>query len=1448
MYFDLYLLERIYELINYGVKIWIKDNDIQVFVRSNILFTEEQKDFIKQNKNAIFECLKYNEVYSKEYDLIILKSKLNNMPLSFAQQRLWFIEQYTKGTSAYNVPMVFRLASDINLDVLIKSIKKITIRHDILRTIIKEDSNGNNYQLVLEHKEYPLNIENIEINTLIELDQVLSRQINHIYDLSNEYPIKICLYKLYNNNNIQAYNKEYYLSIVVHHIAFDGWSTDIFMKELRASYDYYLSCSQGIVSKLELPDLTIQYRDFALWQKNYLNSARLEKQLNFWKNKLNGHEQLNLVTDYQRPKQINYTGQDIYFELDEVSSSSLRELAKKLDVSLYSVALSAYYLMLKSYSNQNYIVIGTPIANRHYTQVEDLIGFFVNSVALRIKIDSRALVKDFIQNINQEVIEAQIHQDLPFEKLVEELDITKDTSRHPIFQVMFGVQKFGSELLYQNERKENQIQDILQAYHKWTKLYKIAKFDITTFIDDSHNKLIGSFNYATSLYTQETISRLIGTYIEILKQFTDLVNDKQKQEQSLSSLYYLSGKQYEKVIHQWNATEQEYSKFKTIQQLFEEQVKKSPNNIAVVYKGNRLTYEQLNKRSNQLAHYLKQNYQITPDTLIALYLNRSAHMLISILAILKAGGAYVPIDPSNPKDRTSYILEDTKAVLILTNEVYKDELKDLGISINSHNLVCLDNAGSFEKTNQQTKILAVDNEKIQEELSLQLIDNLEVEAISTNLAYVIYTSGTTGNPKGVMVEHQGIVNRIQWMNSMYPLHETDKILQKTPYTFDVSVWELLWANLYGACVVFAKPEDHKDTKSIIDLINEESITITHFVPSMLSVFEDTLSIDQERLNSSRSSRIPSLRYIFCSGEALNLTQVQKCHELLPNTEIHNLYGPTETSIDVLYYDCNNKDIATIYIGKPIDNTKVYVLDENLTPLPIGAIGELYVGGVGLARGYLNRADLTAELFVKNPFQTEEEKKDNKNRRLYKTGDLVRWSSDGNIEYVGRNDFQVKIRGYRIELEEIENVLLSYAGIKQSVVLSKERTSTDESIDKYLVGYYVADNELNNEDILKSLSKRLPEYMVPSVLVYLDKLPLNINGKLDRKALPSPEFKNDDNYVAARSDLEREICNIWTEILGIEKEKISINANFFKIGGNSILAIRLITKLNNYYKSHLKVSDIFVYKDVQSISYRIIQTRSDYQAIVRLNGSYDKPNMFMIHPGEGGCECYTPLADALRMDFNCYGVDSYNLYNEVKIDKLHKLAKYYLAHIDVVMKNTNQETYHLLGWCLGGTIALEIASILEKRGNYKINVYLLDTVLRDEYLSNIIKETDVAEIIEAKNHYRNYLISQQYEEQYIEKMMSIIDTEVNLTGQQISSTLTNTKIILFKAMLENTTFITENSKKFYKHVYNLKYNNVDKILEKEAKIQLVKLNETHHVNILLQKQILISRIRKFTKHN
>ncbi|MBY0273138.1 MAG: non-ribosomal peptide synthetase, partial [Alphaproteobacteria bacterium] len=528
MYSRLFLLEGLYDLINRGIKIWVNDNNIQLFVPTGTLFTEEQKNFIRLNKDDILVCLKDNNVFNKEYNYIILKSKLNHLPLSFAQQRLWFIEQYTKGTNAYNVPIIFKLANNVNLSVLDKSIKEVVTRHDVLRTLIKEDSDGNNYQLTLELQECPLNIENIEIDTLVQLDQALSKQLNHIFDLSNEYPIKVCLYKLHNSNT-QAYKNEYYLSIVIHHIAFDGWSTDIFLKELRTSYNYYIDQSQTDASTLSLPSLTIQYKDFALWQKSYLNGERLEKQLKYWKEKLHGYEKINLVADHQRPKQINYCGHDIYFEIKETASTSLRELAKELDVSLFSIALSAYYLMLKSYSNQNDLVIGVPIANRHYPQVENLIGFFVNAIALRIKIDSKTLIKDFIRYVNQEVIEAQIHQDLPFEKLVEELKISQDTSRHPIFQVMFGVQQFGSELLNQNERqgKENKSEDILQTYTEWASLYKVAKFDISTFIDDSNTKLKGSFNYATSLYSEEIINGFINTYIQILKEFAGLAKNKE---------------------------------------------------------------------------------------------------------------------------------------------------------------------------------------------------------------------------------------------------------------------------------------------------------------------------------------------------------------------------------------------------------------------------------------------------------------------------------------------------------------------------------------------------------------------------------------------------------------------------------------------------------------------------------------------------------------------------------------------------------------------------------------------------------------------------------------------------------------------------------------------------------------------------------------------------------
>ena len=640
----------------------------------------------------------------------------------------------------------------------------------------------------------------------------------------------------------------------------------------------------------------------------------------------------------------------------------------------------------------------------------------------------------------------------------------------------------------------------------------------------------------------------------------------------------LSQKQYHEIIYNWNETDKAYPHEKTIHKLFEEQVERTPDNIAVVYEETRLTYRQLNDRVNELANYLRQSHAIKPDTLIALCLDRSEHMLIAILGVLKAGGAYVPMDPSYPDERIRYILEDTNAKVLLTNEVYMQRLRHLSQTKLTSTF------SSGRERDQKIEVLALDSKELQDQLFLQPKTNPRNVTASTDLAYVIYTSGTTGNPKGVMIEHTGVVNRIKWMNNMYPLSEADKILQKTPYVFDVSVWELLWASWYGASLVFVKPEGQKDAHYIIDLMNKESITVMHFVPSMLSMFEDALKARIKKVNFNKEKDVSTLRYIFCSGEELNLTQVQECHNIIPNVEIHNLYGPTEASIDVLYYDCNDKDIEAIYIGKQVNNTTAYVLNNDLKPLPIGAIGELYIGGVGLARGYLNRPELTEERFIANPFQTEEEKKLAKNARLYKTGDLVRWLPDGNLEYIGRNDFQVKIRGYRIELGEIESVLSSYEGIRQSVVLVKENANIDGSSsgNKYLVGYYVAKAKLDEENILNYLQTKLPEYMVPSRLVYLEKLPLTINGKLDRNALPEGEFISGDDYVAPRNELESKICQIWADVLGLPEDKVGIRDDFFRLGGDSIVSIQLVSRLRQRLGLSISVKDIFSYKSIERL--------------------------------------------------------------------------------------------------------------------------------------------------------------------------------------------------------------------------------------------------------------------------
>ncbi len=1167
----------VYYLNNLGFSVWTENESLSYRQYKENPDKNEILKQIKEYKSELIEFLKTNNCCSaEEINLTKIYRTSDYLErLSFAQDRLWFIDKYESGTNAYNIYMIYQLAPALDIEVLKASLRSVVHRHEILRTVVQEGKDGLGYQLVLDDKIFGLDIEQEEIASREDLKLSLTKTLNHIFDLSSEYPIKAKLIDLIEEpeTKIGTEKKTRYLCIVIHHIAFDGWSYDILLRDLQEYYVYHWSKAKGIEVAIHLPILSIQYKDFALWQRNYLEGERLSTQLDYWKAKLSGYERLNLMTDKPRPLQIDYRGNELSFEVDTETSENLRALAKNYQVSLYSLLLSAYFLMLRIYSNQDDLIIGATAANRHYSQVEDLIGFFANTLVLRAKIESNSTIKSFIQSVGKDVIEAQLYQDLPFEKLVEELSIEKDTSQHPIFQVVFEVQSFGATFSQGgNYEAEINLSKLLMPYHD-SNLYKIAKFDISTLIDDSGSELKGIFNYAESLFTEETIAGHIETYLHILKQLSLLAKDKSLSEQIIvSDIDYLNHARYKEVVELWNETTRNFPKTKLVHELFEEQVDKTPDRIAVVYGDKQISYLSLNSRANQLARFLLQNRTNFLEEKIALFLDRSEYLLLSILSVLKTGAAYVPIDPEFPNDRVSYILGDINAQIILTDSHHYKNLRDKCIVLDNIRLICVDDCES--------------------NLEVQSSSNLKVIMDPEQLAYIIYTSGTSGKPKGVMIEHHAIINRLKWMNDEYKISDQDVILQKTPYVFDVSVWELFCAGWLGAKLVFIEPRGHKDSHYLMDILRKQLISILHFVPSMLTAFLADLNLSVRKgTNESLSEKIfPSLKTIFCSGEELSLKAVREGKAILKSVQINNLYGPTETTVDVLYYNCTGQEGKAIPIGRPISNTKVYVFNESLTAVPVGAVGELYVGGTGLGRGYYNKPALTAERFIANPYQTQEDQNNKGFSRLYKTGDLVRLLADGNIEYLGRNDFQIKLRGYRIELGEIERVISSYTSISQSVVIIKEDNikGSEAQGKKYLIGYYVSKEKIAEKLLESYLKSKLPDYMVPTHFVYLSELPLTINGKIDRKALPSPELRGDGgNFVTPRNEGEQAIAEVWSDVLGIVKDKISITDDFFRLGGDSIISIQLVSRLRQKLGLQISVKDIFSYRTIEKISDEVL---------------------------------------------------------------------------------------------------------------------------------------------------------------------------------------------------------------------------------------------------------------------
>ncbi len=1015
-------IECIYEANKSGIWLWLENGALKLKLPqdndSSVIIAK-----IRSKKDEIIEVLATNKVYYSDYvNNYIYKIPADESELSFAQERLWFIEQYEQGTNAYHMPTLWELDSKTNVSALKYALQKLVSRHEVLRSTIRQSENGQCGTQKVHFEE--LQIDDIVLDGKEDYLAIIRSEINRPFDLSLEYPIRVRFYFI---DGISESDKIRTLMLVnIHHIANDGWSTDIFPKELYAYYEAYINHDLEFC----LPELEVQYKDYAVWQRAYLKGEVLSRQLNYWKEKLSGFQNLNLPTDYPRPKTVDYRGEIELFNLSSKVSRQLRELVQKYGVTMHSVMLSSINILLGKYSGQNDVVTGCPIANREHPQIQGIIGFFVNTQVNRVLLNNVQTYAGLIKQVHNDQIQNQLFQDIPFEKLVEELGIERDISRNPIFQVSFVVQSFGKQ------KKANDIQRNYLRQSRLTELYETTKFDLSFYLDDTEEEIELTINYATTLFTRDTILRLVQHYKNLLE---GLVANP---DRPYSEINLSDSEEYNKIVYSWNSTDKDYPSDSTISKQFEIQAALTPDTVALVYEGRQLSYKQLNERSNQLARHIRSEYEqrvkrlLPVDTPIGIYMERSLEMVTGILAILKAGGAYLPIDTNYPQERIDYMLEDSGSELILS----QSELMQ-GSSIHF----------------AEDKVIYIDNEEAT--CSKESSANLALQIKSGSLAYVIYTSGTTGRPKGVMVEHGSVLSLVY--NDYIDLSADSVFAFFSSPVFDATTFELWTPLLKGHRLII--PADVRNLVSDISrfrkFISINGISVMWLTKTL---FESLYYADNEVFSR--------LEYLLIGGEALDRNIVNKI-VTSPSKPGHllNGYGPTEGTTFTCTFELKAPVTAVnVPIGSPINNRRVYVLDQDMIPVPTGVSGELYIGGAGIARGYLNQPDLTAGRFIPNPFATEADHAKGYTR-LYKTGDMVSWLPDGNLEFIGRNDSQVKIRGYRIELGEIEHALSRISGIKQNCVLVKER-KTETGIDKYLVGYYIQDSSWqssNDAEILES---------------------------------------------------------------------------------------------------------------------------------------------------------------------------------------------------------------------------------------------------------------------------------------------------------------------------------------------------------------------------------------------
>jgi amino acid adenylation domain-containing protein len=1043
------------------------------------------------------------------------------LPLSYAQERLWFLAQLGY-SEHYHVPQVMKVWGGLDVAALKHAVSHVVERHESLRTGFR-NVQGRPRQVIEERVAVAL--EERDLRSLaaaereVEVGAELEKLIGKPFDLEQAPLMRMVLLRLE--------DEEHMLGLCLHHIICDAWSLKVLLKEISRVYQV---CSEG--QDPELKRLKVQYADYAVWQRQTLREEKIEEELRYWQERLAGYEDLDLPTDYPRPRQMSGKGGRVRLQWAEEEIRKVRSVCRERQITLNTLLMASVYVVLSRYSRQEDICLGMPVANRRHWESEGLIGFFVNMVTVRVqgksgRIKGRITGEELLREIQKEIVEAQDRQDVPFEKVVEAVQPKRDLTRNPIFQVLVNYVNTGGQ--HPLTLGPCRIEEIVLDHTR-------SKFELSfNFIEHEDRELRASISYSEDIYERRTLQKMAEHLHAAVRQLVS------NPALYIEDIELMTEAERSRVLREWNHTACTFSTSRLVHQPFADQAQRAPWKVALVFQGQQLTYGELNERTTQLALYLQQQ-GVGPDTLVGICAERSLEMVIAILGILKAGGAYVPIDPEYPEARIRFMIEDSNVRLLLTQQALLSKLAGLG--------------GGAERA-----MLALDREWPATPKNSRLSQNEKLD----NLAYMIYTSGSTGNPKGAMNTHRGILNRLQWMQEAYQLTSEDRVLQKTPFSFDVSVWEFLWPLMQGATLVLAQPGGHKEPACLSRLIAEQGITTLHFVPSMLQVF----------LSEADLESCDSLQRVICSGEALSLELKERFFERL-NCKLYNLYGPTEAAVDVTHWECHKDDkLRTVPIGHPIANTQMFVLDREMKPVPVGVPGELYIGGDGLARGYWERPALTAEKFLPNPFALTA------GQRLYQTGDLARHRHDGSIEYLGRLDHQVKLRGFRIELGEIEAALLRQPIIQDAAVIARQQGAGE----KLLVAYVAVNGSgsVDATELRNALSQELPDYMVPAAFVALPKLPLSPNGKVDRKALMQIEvqLESTQEYVAPSTELEKQLLLIWEEVLDLNS--IGIHDNFFEIGGNSLLAVQISTRIQRRLTASVSVRQVFEFPTVSSLS-------------------------------------------------------------------------------------------------------------------------------------------------------------------------------------------------------------------------------------------------------------------------